>query len=202
MKHLLVALVLTATALGSVVLEPAEQSTAQAAAPTVPTLAPVLRPTADPVVTITIGATPARTTVLKEALDQFGTAGLLLPDLEVRFYDQADECRGHLGLFQPQYSPPRVLVCSELGFVVPHEIAHAWDEANLDDEDRARYVAAEGLETWDDPNSDREQKGVEDAAFIIQQNLMATNPPLSSPTWERRTVAYERLTGLVSPLLA
>ncbi len=45
------------------------------------------------------------------------------------------------------------------------------------------------------------ERGVEDVAFTIQQNLMATNPPLASSTWAERVEAYAQITGQPSPLV-
>jgi hypothetical protein len=90
-------------------------------------------------------------------------------------------------------------VCSELDFVVTHELAHAWESVTLDEDDRDRYLALRGLSTWDDHSVAWGQRGEEDAAFIVQQNLMSSSCS-SSPTWVERTEAYEALTGRPSPL--
>ncbi len=42
---------------------------------------------------------------------------------------------------------------------------------------------------------------MEDAAVVVQQNLMATSFDLDSQRWQRRTAAFEFLTGTPSPLL-
>ena len=36
--------------------------------------------------------------LIKDSGALFGAQGLLLPDLEVRFYDEAESCGGHLGI--------------------------------------------------------------------------------------------------------
>jgi hypothetical protein len=84
--------------------------------------------------------------------------------------------------------------------VITHELAHAWEAANLDDGDRARYLYARGLTSWDDPKTPWDERGGEDAAFIIQQNLVliAHQPP--SPVRTDRIHAYELLVSLASPL--
>lgn len=201
MKHFVFALMFSVSALGTVALEFVEPTAAESVDQPSPATAPTHVPSADPVVAITVGATPARTAAVRATVELFSDSGLLLPDLEVRFYDRPDECRGHLGLFQAQFSPARILVCGDLAFILPHELAHAWDIANLDDSDRQQYVEAGGFETWDDQDAERDERGVEDAAFVIQQNLTAINPALSSSTWEQRVGAFELLTGQLSPLL-
>ena len=155
-----------------------------------------------PSIEITVGASPARQILLDETIAAYRSSGLELPSLEVRFFDDAADCKGHHGLFIERTDPKQVLVCSELAFVLPHEFAHAWVSVNLNDDERGRYVRFRGLLTWDDPSADWDDRGTEDAAFIIQQNLMATNPSLASTTWTERIAAYEFLTGRVSPLIS
>jgi hypothetical protein len=133
------------------------------------------------------------------AVARFRFAGLQLPDLEITFHDDDASCDGHDGMFRPHDLPWRIDVCNDLDFVVPHELAHAWAAANLDDDDRTRYVDARGLTNWADTRVPWEERGTEDAAFMIQQNLRAINLDVSSATWVERIQAYEVLTGTTSP---
>lgn len=137
---------------------------------------------------------------LDEALALFRHNGLALPDLEVRFFDDKDGCKGHFGLFQQRYSPWRISICSDLPFVLTHELAHAWEAANLDDEDRRRYLELRALTSWNDRDVPWRDRGSEDAAFVIQQNLTATRRPPSSEEWQSRVERYELLTRRPSPL--
>ena len=93
----------------------------------------------------------------------------------------------------------QVLICSDLQFVPTHELAQAWTAANLSDADRAGLFEARGLSNWNDPDAAWEDRGAEQAAFMIQQNLTATNPSLASATWIDRIEAYELVTGQRSP---
>lgn len=147
-----------------------------------------------------IGADAEQAAHVEEVLARYQRAGLALPDLEIRFDDDPAECRGHDGLFQEQYTPWRVLICSDLPYVFPHELAHAWEAANLTDEARRRYVARFGLTTWDGRDVPWNQRGEEHAAFVIQQNLRDTSADPDSPVWADKVAAYELLTGLPSPL--
>lgn len=164
---------------------------------------PVLEST-DPTVKvprITVsGGSKADIGKVAEALHRFSAEGLRLPDLHLRFFDDKSHCDGHFGLFQPGFSPWRIVICSSESFVIPHELAHAWEAANLTDRHRRGYLAERGLSTWNDPEVDRTQRGIEDVAFVIQQNLTATEVPITSPIWRERIVAYTLLTGQVSPL--
>lgn len=147
-----------------------------------------------------VGADAEERTRLDEALARFSDNGLELPDLEVQFSSDEADCSGHLGLFKQSFTPWRLSICSGLAFVPTHELAHAWEAANLDDDARGGYVVTRGLASWDDPAVDRGDRGIEDLAFMIQQNLMATNPSLASSTWIERVDAYELVTGRPSPL--
>lgn len=137
---------------------------------------------------------------VREAMHLFEGAGLRLPPLEVHFSDDLDDCQGHYGLFQRHRTPFRIIVCSELSFVLPHELAHAWEAANLTDAQRADYMTARDLTTWNDPSTEWVQRAVEDLAFVIQQNLTASRPAPATPIWRERLAAYELATGRPSPL--
>ena len=176
-------------ALSSLVLGRGTDSTDAAPAPAISVTTAVAVPEAvagDPV-RVAVSSTPRVSvsgadsedrTRLDEALAAFRENGLDLPNLEVRFYDDQSECHGHQGLFQQSFTPWRLLICSDLQFVPTHELAHAWEAATLTDDDRDRYVEARGLITWADPAVAWSDRGVEEVAFILQQNLTASNPPL------------------------
>lgn len=122
--------------------------------------------------------------------------------MEIEFRDDPADCNGHDGLFQSRYTPWRVTVCRELPYVLTHELAHAWEAANLDDADRNRYLELRGLTTWRDHDVSRGDRGIEDAAFMLQQNLMAGRVDVESDRWIERARAFEALTGRTSPVLA
>jgi hypothetical protein len=198
-------------ALGSLVLGGRSDTTDAASAPAAPATAAIAAPAvvinvlaqvavrSTPQVSVS-GADSEDRTRLDEALAAFRENDLDLPNLDVRFFDDEAECHGHQGLFQQSFTPWRLLICSDLQFVPTHELAHAWEAATLTDDDRDRYVEARGLTTWDNPDVAWDERGVEDVAFILQQNLTTTNPPLTSATWIERAAAYELITGRPSPL--
>lgn len=132
-------------------------------------------------------------TRVDEAVRRFERAGLSLPDVAVEFSD--DGCLGNLGLFDRNTTPWRVHVCSDLEFVLTHELAHAWAAANLTDDDREAWVELRGLPAWNDPDLHWRERGTEDAAFVLQQVLMTERPRPMSPVWQERSAAYEQLTG-------
>lgn len=134
------------------------------------------------------------------ALERFRAAGLRLPSVEIVFHADTGPCRGHDGLFRAGFDPWLLLVCSEAEFVLTHELAHAWEAANLDDVDRDAYLAHRGLGAWWGSDLEWEERGVEDAAFMLQQNLMMRPARPDSDRWIERSAAYEELTGLPSPV--
>ena len=53
-----------------------------------------------------------------------------------------------MGLFESALQPWRITICSEASFLYEHELAHAWEHANLTDAKRMAFmkcaVAAHG----------------------------------------------------------
>lgn len=168
-------------------------------------LAPTVEPervvSLTPVVTVQ-GATLADSDRVRTALRRFQGQGLMLPDMHVVFdeVDDPNACKGHLGLFSRGATPLRLTVCSDLEFVVTHEFAHAWIDVHLDETARTAYADARGLETWNGREVEWRLRGVEDAAFVIQQNLMGMGAGTGSDAVMDRIDAYEVLTGHRSPL--
>lgn len=159
--------------------------------------APALRET--PSITV-FGASADQEARFDLAVARFASNELRLPELEVHFHESFDACDGHLGLFRASVEPAAIHICSDLDFVLTHELAHAWTSHNLDSDDRRRYLDHRGLAVWNDTSTPWKHRGTEDAAFIIQQNLMTEAAPPRSPTWSERIEAYQVLTGQVSPL--
>jgi len=155
-----------------------------------------------PVVTVD-GATPQQRDRVVTALRRFREEGLMLPDIRVVFATQdLDACRGNLGLFSRNVIPLNLTVCSDLEFIVIHEFAHAWIHVHLDDRDQEKYTALRGLETWNGSDAEWKDRGVEDAAFVIQQSLMGVGTAMTTRLVLDRIDAYEGLTGRLSPLRA
>jgi hypothetical protein len=152
-----------------------------------------------PVVAV-VGADYSDRAALRQALELFADNGLHLPDLDIRFFDAKDHCGGHFGLFESRTTPWRILICSSAAFVLPHELAHAWEAANVDDRIRELYLEMRGLEAWSAPDLEWGERGVEDAAFVIQQNLTAGPVLANVDIWRDRVAAYELLTSNASPL--
>ncbi len=133
------------------------------------------------------------------AVARFAEVGLELPAVTVEFHDSAAPCNGHDGLIRFSGPAPVISICSDRPYVLSHELAHAWVDANLTEEAKAAYVEHWGLASWDSKQDDWNDRGTEHAAFTIQQNLMAT-PHRMTSTWIERAEAFEILTGIESPL--
>jgi hypothetical protein len=148
-------------------------------------------------------ATPVERDRLEVAVLRFSRLGLRLPRLIVVFHDEPDACGGHPGLFGSKSEPWQISICdSDLGPVYEHELAHAWERANLTDDVRRRFMELRGHPTWDDHSFRWNERGVEGAAFILQQGL--GGPPLASIRSREirsRLAAFELLTGRPDPRL-
>lgn len=139
---------------------------------------------------------------LAEAVARFTDAGLLLPNLEVEFGDNRDDCGGHFGLFRHGPPPWKIQICSSLDFVYEHELAHAWERANLTDEVRGEFMRLRGYSTWADNTAPWNERGVEGVAVVIQQGLAGLPlPAFISSEHENRLEAYALLTGRPAPRL-
>lgn len=152
-------------------------------------------PAAEPPVRM-VNGTDEQQLRMMEAVGRFHSIGLTLPPLTVTFYDDESSCSGHLGLF----GEGEISICTDLDFIYEHELAHAWERANLDESTRQAFMDLRGHDNWLDPAKSWNERGGEDAAFIIQQGLLATPLPSNlSGEFEQRLEAFELLTGVPSP---
>ena len=140
---------------------------------------------------------------MRLAIRRFDDAGLGLPPLQIVFRDPSDdECHGALGYFSPSRDVWKISICSEIDSVYEHELAHAWERANLSDAQRLRYTTVRELPTWSDQDYDWNQRGMEDVAFVIQQGLAGLPlPPALGDEATSRLEGYEMLTGRIAPRL-
>lgn len=150
------------------------------------------------------GASSSQRRRLQHALSHFSQAGLSLPSLQVRFYSEQSPCHGAKGSFNPNTEPWTISICTvEVGSVLEHELAHAWERANLTDSRRDAFLRLRDLDQWRGEETDWNDRGVEWAAVIIQQGLagLPLSPHLSSETISRLQ-GFEILTGRPAPVLA
>jgi hypothetical protein len=147
------------------------------------------------------GGIPSERARLELAIQRFADEGLELPPLSIEFRAPG-ECPGGFGSFTSSTPLWRITICSQLDWVYEHELAHAWERANLTDAQRQRFTVFRGLPTWSGQDYDWNQRGVEAAAFVIQQGLAGLPlPPAIGDELVSRLQAYELLTGRVAPRL-
>ena len=160
------------------------------------------QPQAPDTIISVIGSTEAQAARLTAALDRFASAGLELPALTVAFSDEERDCGGRMGQFDSTVQPWQITICSHIDFVYEHELAHAWEMANLSDQDRRDFMALSGHRSWANPEDSWMDRGVEGVAFIIQQGLLTRSlaHPLSREMLWRMEL-FEFLTGRPPPRL-
>lgn len=125
-----------------------------------------------------------------EAIASFEQFGLEVPSALVRFGNAGADCSDHMGLFTPGKDQTIITVCSDLPFVITHELAHVWIHENFSDEAKQAYVEARELPTWRSRDHGWNDRGVEDAAFVMQQVLMFGEDRSTSTSWTERVEAF------------
>jgi hypothetical protein len=126
----------------------------------------------------------------------FDRRGLRLPPVTIEFHDDDDACKGHPGYFRPRLE--RIDICSDLPFVLIHELAHVWIEDHVRVAARRAFVSRNDLPTWNDHDHEWDDRGVELAAFTIQQVVMRDLDPRRSSTREL-LANFNFLTRTTSP---
>lgn len=51
----------------------------------------------------------------------------------------------HSGLFSSAVVPWRIDICGDVDFTYEHELAHAWEAANVDDATRRAFMSMRGV---------------------------------------------------------
>lgn len=133
------------------------------------------------------------------AMVRFDAAGLDLPALEIQFHTNSEGCRGNRGMYNSGLR--RVDMCVKQPLVLLHELGHAWADRNLDADRRAAYVAAQGLESWNDAETAWAQRGFEHAADSIAWALLEEPIRMLTPDGPiaQRAEVYQMLTGFEVP---
>lgn len=148
-------------------------------------------------------ATPSQVIRVGEALRAFEEAGLELPDLEIRFFTDDETCGAEHGRFYPSEDIWRIHICpTEVDAVYEHELAHAWELANVTDAQRREFMQMRGYESWSDRELPWDERGVEGAASVIERGVAGLPlPPVLGREEVSRMRAYELLTGRPAPVL-
>jgi hypothetical protein len=106
------------------------------------------------------------------AKDRFAQAGLELPELTVRFDPSRALCGNSEGLYHHEPNGDRVVsICTresdtfaaqlERRRTLLHEFGHAWDVANLADDDHDQLGRILGADAWNDHDDVWADRGVE-----------------------------------------
>jgi hypothetical protein len=149
----------------------------------------------------TTGGTDQQQELLAWALEQYETAGLELPVLQIHLHSDPAACKGNQGLFSSGSTPWKITLCTEERMVYLHEIGHSWSELNLTEAERAEYVEQRGMESWNDPETPWRARGSEDAANTLAWGLV--DDPISEMIpggpLAQKNDAFRLLTGSDSP---
>lgn len=161
----------------------------------------VVVPQERPETTSVTGGTEDQQNLVTWALEQYESAGLDLPILQIHLHSGTSPCKGNSGLFSSGSSPWRITLCTDERMVFLHEIGHAWSDFNLTETERAEFVEQRGMESWNDPETSWRYRGSEDAANTLAWGLvedpidgMLPDGPLA-----QKNQAFRLLTGIDSP---
>ena len=146
------------------------------------------------------GASPEFTVAIQEAIERFESTGLSLPELRIYYHSDASECLEKSALFNLDGTGTRIDLCTEVGYTLLHELAHAWEYHSMDDATRQAYLDETGLLTWSGQETDWSERGVEKAATAIAWGLLDI-PITNAETFAEELRAFELLTGTSSPRL-
>lgn len=130
-----------------------------------------------PAVTMT-AITPNQATLFDWAFALFSAAELILPDIDIVGHDSTEACMGRNGMHTVTEGRSTIHICTrDAGraqeFLFLHELAHAWDRANLTAEQRLAFLEQRALTEWNNTDTDRwHDRGAEHAAEIITWGLI------------------------------
>lgn len=118
---------------------------------------------------------PGQEEAIDWALKLFSDAGLELPNIEFVGHDDREMCHGRGGSAQPVEGGALINLCKrEVGPTeerwILHEVAHAWDYHNLDDQRRSSFLTLRGLDSW--TQGEWHEQGAENAAEMLVWGLI------------------------------
>lgn len=82
------------------------------------------------------------------ALGRFEEAGLELPPLDIYLHSDREGCNGLFGFHSITDAGDQAVHSCGTVFTLLHELGHAWDHHQLDDETRDRFLEKAQAETW------------------------------------------------------
>jgi hypothetical protein len=123
------------------------------------------------------GGDPDQLSRVEWAVGRFHLAGLQLPATEVHFHTGEAGCDGADAVFRTGSDPLRIDVCNSHRLIVLHELAHAWDHANLNQEQREAFMVMCGFDVWNDHDVPWKERAVEHLAEILVWGLHERGAP-------------------------
>lgn len=148
-------------------------------------------------------ASPESIERVSTAVTRFTSLGLGLPNLQIALHSGEEDCGGAKGRFSDSSKPWQISICStEVETVLEHELAHAWERANLSDAIRRAYMEENNYTVWRSHDVPWNERAVEGIAVVIQQGVSGLPlPPALSLDIAERLAAFELLTGRPDPRL-
>ena len=155
--------------------------------------------------------TPAERQLVESATQRFALVGLDLPDVEVSFHDDIEACGWNEGIYHGNGGVHQVQVCvrdrgtfaSDLNRsrTLIHELAHAWEQASLDDTDRHQLLSVLDAEAWVTSDLAWEDRGAERFAETIVWGLydQLRRPILISGSCAELHADFQLITGYSAP---
>ena len=110
--------------------------------------------------------------LLDFAFDRFDVAGFDRPNVTIEFPEDRTDCFGYGGVYLPNTKTVRI--CLMIDTTIVHELAHAWLDENLSEDQRTDFLNIRGLESWA-YEGDWDEQGAEHAAEIITWGIMDRN---------------------------
>lgn len=138
---------------------------------------------------------------------RFAAVGLDLPPVDVSFHEDSGPCGGHEGIYRHVGGRHLVLVCiTDRGSAASdllrrrtllHELAHAWERANLDDPGREALLVLLEADEWLPAGAPWEERGAERFAETIVWGLydQPRRPVLIDVACSTLATRFEAITG-------
>jgi hypothetical protein len=118
---------------------------------------------------------------LRWVAGRFSLVDLEVPDVEIAFHPSSEDCGWNDGRYRSDGHTRLVDICvpdhgtfaSDLHRrrTLVHELAHAWDDVNLTDDDRSSLLSVVGGDAWYDTDVDWGARGAERFAETIVWGL-------------------------------
>ena len=114
--------------------------------------------------------TDEQSEIIEWAKGRFESAGLVLPDVNFIVHDSISMCDGHVGYYWAETNTLELCRLDEKTLL--HELAHAWANQNLTNEQRETFIELRGLDSWNDQQTEWEDRATEHAAETIMWALL------------------------------